>query len=219
LQPYYSFFIKNIAYMIKYIEKLSNKITGLKKGIHANASHWSGQPITESDINAAVGELETADREVARARAALKEALTAARKKVKLHGKTAKQAESLARGIHASDSEKLIEYNIKERKRKQKEPAPGKADIESVVKNHDGTGLLISIKHLEHADHFQVLRAVTEAGVLAPPPADKFIFIKTIQKLTYIDTQIQPGMRYHYMVSGHNHNGDGEPSAVVSAIE
>jgi hypothetical protein len=205
--------------MIKYIQKLTNKLSGIKTGIHRNTTRWAGQPIAEPDINTALDELETADNAVAQARAALHEALKAARDKVKAHAKTVKQAESLARGIHSSDTEKLIEYNIKERKRKQKEPAPGKADIESVTRNHDGTGLLITIKHLPHADHYQVLRATTEANVLTPPAPDKFVFIKTIQKLTYNDTQIQPGMRYHYMVSGHNHNGDGELSGVVSAIE
>jgi hypothetical protein len=204
--------------MIKYVEKMKIRLNGLKTGIHNFLTRWTGQPVAETDIDTALTDLNTANVAAEAARAALHEALRGSRAVVNRLKLLADQAETLARGIHSTDPEKLIEYGIKEKKPPAPVPAPGKAHIKSVEKDHDGVGLVITIEALPNAEVFDIRRAVTDAEVLVADPK-MFMLIKHTQKLTYVDDEVIAGKRYHYMISGHNHNGDGEPSAVVSAIE
>jgi hypothetical protein len=205
--------------MTNYIQKLLERFTALKTGIHNFTTRWTGQPIAETDMDAAITQLNDSETAIQAARVALHEALAGGRGIVNLLSKTADQTENLARGIHSADPDKLLEYGIKERKEKEKIPPPGKAHIVSVEKDNDGVGLVVTIEMLPNADHFDIARAITEAEVLSAPDPKEFRHIKTTQKLRYVDDEVIAGKRYYYRVSGHNHNGDGEPSAVVSAIE
>ena len=204
--------------MIKYLVNLKSRLNQLKAGMSANSAKWTGQPVTEAMVDAAMTEIQDGNDAIEAAQATLHEANRGGRNLSNKDGKLANQVISLAIGIHSTDPEKLADYGIKERTH-ENVPPPGKAVIQSVVKDNDGIGLVISIQPLANADNFDISRAMTEALVTNPPAADQFVHIKTTQKLKYTDDDVLPGKRYHYMVQGHNHNGTGEASAVVSAIE
>ncbi|HLG35601.1 MAG TPA: hypothetical protein VI757_12035 [Bacteroidia bacterium] len=202
--------------MTNFIQKLITRLNALKSGITLNAAKWLNQPVTTVIITDAVQDLTDKDNEIETAKDALSTTRSQGRTLANTHEGLADQTENLALGIHQSTPEKLVEYNISQRKTPVPKNPPGMAVIASLKDDSDGIGFVITTQALADAETFDIERAVTEADVMT---ATDFSHIKTTQKLTYIDDDVITGKRHHYRVRASNRKGSGPVSASMSAIQ
>ncbi len=202
--------------MTKFIQDEITRLTSEKSGMAANAAKWVGQPVTEADVAAAILLLKNKDIEIEAAKDALSVKRSEGRTLVKDQAKVGDQVENLAIGIHASDPEKLVDYDIKLRKAGTTIPVPGTAILLPLKDDVDGIGFIITIQKLDNATDFEIERAITDAAVMT---ATDFTHLKTTKKLTYVDDDVISGKRYHYRVRGYNRNGSGPVSASVSKTQ
>jgi len=202
--------------MQKNLQKIFDRLIALKNGMVINALKWVGQPVDTADVDVATAAITAKDGEIETSKDALSTKRAEGRTVVETQTDLADQIENLALGIHQSDKEKLVQYNIKERKTPEPKDPPGQAVIASVKTDSDGVGFVIAIQPLVDAEDFDIERAETDAAVMV---ATEFKHIKTTKKLTYVDDDVVSGRRYHYRVIPFNRRGSGPASAVISAIQ
>ncbi len=204
--------------MLKYIQKVVDRLSGHKTGITNNLEKWEGQPDSPDTVQADIKELEDKDLEIENAKDKLQQLRGEAHELSKTKDKKADATEKRAIAIHADDPDKLNEYDIELRKEGETVPVPGKAHIESVEDDVDGEGFIIKIAQLADADTFEVQRGVADdpsVKTLEPP----YPFLKTTRKLKFTDDDVDSGKRYFYRTRGTNHSGEGEWSEPVSAVQ
>ena len=222
--------------MRKYLQKVFDRLSGLKSGITLNSSDWAGQPDTPATVQAEMDVLSTMDNKIQQLEDALQQQIAEARTLAASTNDVASIIEKRAIGIHASTPLKLVEYNIKPGPTPgQPRPIPGKAIISSIADDDDGIGFKLRIQKLDGVEHFEVERgllgnattlppnatnpaasaAASSATVLQPP----YPFLRTTRKLTFVDDDVQQGIRYFYRVRGVNATGPGQWSEPVSAVQ
>lgn len=204
--------------MIKYILDMIQQLKSRKAGMTANPDKWKNQPVSPTDLENYVTQLETASAEIDKAEALLQQKRENGRQLVETLSKKVKQVDSLATGIHADEPVKLNEYGIAAKKAKTSRSVPPKASIKSIVDDSDGEGFVVILKKLPTADHYEIEKGVsTDNSVMVLPPP--YPFLKTTTKITIVDDDIIKGKRYFYRVRGVNTAGPGEWSEPVSRVQ
>ena len=214
--------------MLKYLQKVKDRLTGLKAGITNNSAAWVGQPDTPATVQAEMDMLDTIDNQIE----ALKDQLGQKQNDAQtLAGKINDEAvviEKRAIAIHATNPDKLVEYNITvPTGQRASRPLPMKTIITSVTDDDDGIGFKITMQSQgKTVDFWEIQRGeivpatgATESRpgttVLQPP----FPFLKNTKKLVYVDDDVEAGVRYFYRVRGVNNTGAGAWSEAVSAVQ
>lgn len=221
--------------MRKYLQTVYDRLSSLKSGIAQNAPLWAGQPDTPATVQAEMDALVTIDNEIEQLEDARQQKIAQARALAAAKNGVADIIEKRAVAIHATDPVKLNEYDIKTGPAPgQPRPLPSKAIIASIGDDDDGIGFKLRIQRLEHADHFEVERGMagsgSRAGDTAPVPSPTagtsatvlqppYPFLRTTKKLTFVDDDVESGIRYFYRVRGVNTTGPGAWSEPVSAIQ
>ncbi len=130
------------------------------------------------------------------------------------------QVETLAKGIHAAEPEKLLDYNILAKKKEITSlPIPEKASIVGINDDVTGEGFVLSIQSLANATDFEIWRGTSNTPDALSLEPDQFSYLSTTKRLSYADDTIVKGKRYFYRVRGFNRNGKGEWSAVASRVQ
>ncbi|MCF8459856.1 MAG: fibronectin type III domain-containing protein [Flavobacteriales bacterium] len=210
--------------MLKYLQKAKDKLTGLKAGISTNSAAWAGQPDTPASVQTEIDTLDTMGAEIELLKNQLKQKLAAARILATAKTDAAKIIEKRAVAIHATNANKLVEYNIRiSGVAGTARELPTKAIIKRVKHDADGIGFKLSIKGQGTAvDFWEIERGMMElttenraATVLQVP----YPFLASSKKLTYVDDDVLAGVRYFYRVRGVNAKGGGAWSEPVSAVQ
>ena len=102
--------------MVKYIQNAIDKLKALKSGMEKNAAKWTGQPIDTTDIDDAITILNAHATDLETAQIQLGKLQQLIHGVVDDQELVAEQAENLARGIHTMETEKLLDYGIKQPK-------------------------------------------------------------------------------------------------------
>lgn len=205
--------------MVKYIQKEIDRLKAIKAGMTANAAKWTGQPIDTTNIDTCITILQNRADDLEAAQIALGKLQQTIHEAVDTQALVADQAENFARGIHATEQEKLLDYGIALPKDAAPQPIPGQAIISSIVDDADGEGFVLTIQALAHTTDFEIWRGISanpEVLILAP---ENFTYLTSSKKLTYTDDAVQKGKRYFYRIRGFNRTGKGEWSAVVSRVQ
>ncbi len=203
----------------KYLQNEIDILKNLRAGIVANQSKWDGMPVSIPQIDAALSVLQTSADEMDMADTALKKL------QVKIHDTVAAQAqvgdqiESLAKGIHATETEKLLDYGIAGKKKSSPLAIPEKAAIGSISDDFDGEGFILSIQPLANATDFEIWRGASAGPDALSLEPSQFSYLSTTKKLSYTDDDVLKGKRYFYRLRGYNRNGKGEWSAMVSRVQ
>jgi hypothetical protein len=200
------------------MQDIKDELTALKKGMVGNTAIWAGQPVTAVQIQMAIDAIATKSDEMDAAEVALQQKRAEGRKLVEQFTPMAKQASTLATGLHTTNPEKLGEYGIALPKNSATVPVPAKAVIASLTDDVDGEGFIITIQSLANVDTFEVEKGVTASAdvtTLATP----FSFFKNSKKLIFVDDDVLRGKRYFYRVRAFNRNGYGEWSEPVSRVQ
>lgn len=218
--------------MRKYLQKVFDRLSGLKNGINLNATDWTGQPDTPATVQAEMDALITMDNDIQQLEDALQQKISEARGLAAAKNEVAGIIEKRAIGIHAGTPLKLVEYNIKPGPTPgQPRPVPGKAIISSIADDDDGIGFKLRIQKLDGVEHYEVERGLlTRANIrqlddLNPTPEATTVlqppypFLRTTRKLSFVDDDVEPGIRHFYRVRGVNASGAGQWSEPVSAVQ
>jgi hypothetical protein len=203
----------------KYLQNEINRLKSLRTGIAGNQDKWNGMPISTAQIDASLQVLLTSADEMANADTALKKLQAKIHDTVSVQAQVANQVENLAKGIHANELEKLLDYGIVGKKEATPVAIPAKAFISSIVDDTDGEGFVLTIQSLANATDFEVWRGTSANPDALSLETDQFSFLAVTKKLTYTDDNILKGKRYFYRLRGFNRNGKGEWSAMVSRVQ
>lgn len=223
--------------MLKYLQKVKDRLSGLKAGITSNVALWTGVD-TPATVQAEIDLIDTVDNEIEALKDQLSQKLASARTLATNKNEAAEIIEKRAIAIHATDTGKLVEYNISipDGAGTPRE-LPVKAIIKSVTDDDDGIGFKIAMQSQgANVDFWEIERGQivpatnpgggtpgpgTPAGgsgattVLQPP----YPFLKSTKKLVYVDDDVDAGVRYFYRVRGVNNRGAGAWSEPVSAVQ
>ncbi len=210
--------------MLKYLQKVKDRLTGLKAGIANNAAAWVGQPDTPATVQAEINLLDTADSQIEALKDQLAQKQAASQVLAASKNDAAVIIEKRAIAIHATTPDKLIEYDITVPSgSKVARTLPVKASIISVTDDDDGIGFKIAMQGQgEVVDFWEIQRGeivaatdTTAATVLQPP----YPFLKSTKKLLFVDDDVEAGVRYFYRVRGVNNTGAGAWSEPVSRVQ
>ncbi len=227
--------------MLKYLQTVKDRLSGLKAGIGTNQAAWTaaGHPDTPLTVQAEIDALDTADNEIEALKDQLAQKQVTSRTLAGDKDDAAEILEKRAISIHATEPGKLSEYNISLPSTGQERPLPQKAIIKSVTDDDDGIGFKIAIQSQgKNVDTWEVQRGeivpATNPGggmpmptpgpglpssgattVLQPP----YPFLRTTKKILFVDDDVEAGVRYFYRVRGVNSKGAGEWSEPVSAVQ
>jgi hypothetical protein len=229
--------------MLKYLQTVKDRLTGLKAGIGTNQAAWTaaGHPDTPLTVQAEIDALDTADSEIEALKDQLAQKQAASRTLGGGKNDAAEVLEKRAISIHATEPGKLSEYNISVPSTGQERPLPQKAIIKSVADDDDGIGFKIALQSQgKNVDTWEVQRGEivpatrTDGGIpmAAPGPGTPgtgsssatvlqtpYPFLRTTKKLVFVDDDVESGVRYFYRVRGVNSKGAGEWSEPVSAVQ
>ena len=210
--------------MLKYLQTVKDRLTGLKAGITNNAAAWTGQPNTPATVQADINLLDTADSEIEALKDQLSQKQTAAQVLAASKNDAAVIIEKRAIAIHATAPDKLVEYDIAVPSgQRAARTLPIKAVITSVTDDDDGIGFKIAMQsQVDIVDFWEIQRGqivaavdTTAATVLQPP----YPFLKSTKKLLFVDDDVEAGVRYFYRVCGVNSTGAGAWSEPVSRVQ
>jgi hypothetical protein len=205
--------------MQKNVQDAMGILKSLKSGVHTHDKQWTGLPVSETQLQTAIDELQAAGDAIDQAESVLKQARLAARTKIELHNKLANQTISLAEGLHANEEGKLADYGLSTNAAARAAKAvPTKAIIESLIDDYDGIGFIIKVQSIADAEGYEIEKSQgidSALTVLAPP----YTHLRNIIKITYTDDDVEKGKRYFYRVRGYNRRGYGEWSEPVSRVQ
>lgn len=99
--------------MVKYLHSLINRFEELKKGISVNPEKWSIMPDARVTIDQNIEEVKQIDKLVSEKKRELSEIQARARMIKEKKKEFISVIEKRALGVHAEESERLKDYNIK----------------------------------------------------------------------------------------------------------
>jgi hypothetical protein len=205
--------------MVKYLKKISDKLHAFIPGMQKNSALWQGQIESEASVKAKLKLVEDKDAEIFRARALLSELYADARRLQREVGKFAVGMEKLAKGLHKDSPIKLVEYGIVyDRTRKHSQP-PVKTLAVVLKDDADAEGFIVGIKFSDpDADNYEFEKGISAdaADVNHIPPMS---YYKVTSKMSFVDDDIQKGLRYWYRVRAINRKGVGPWSDAASRVQ
>ena len=111
-----------------------------------------------------------------------------------------------------------MEYNIVLRKERTRIPKPSRVLIPVLEDDTDGVGFIISTQVDEDAKFYQWFKgAGTDPKETNNVP--NLRELKTTTKTTFVDDEVEKGVRYFYKVRAFNANGTGPMSEAVSRVQ
>jgi hypothetical protein len=204
--------------MLTYLSEVKEWLRSLKAGMEKNAAIWSGQTVQVTEVEQMIANIDTVDGEVEAVKQQQSIKSSEARELSSNAGKLASKIENLALGFHSGNTEKLLEYNIKQKKAATPKPVPTKALIPRLEDDTDGEGFIVSTQVDPNADYYEWQKGTgtnpADAGTI--PELKNF---KTTKKTNFVDDEVPKGVRVFYRVRAANSNGNGPWSEAVSKVQ
>ena len=204
--------------MIKYIADSSTTFKGLKNGMEKNPTVWTNQADTPAKMQEKIDLLDSTEKEIE----GIKEQLAV--KQIEAHklcaelDEYASRVTSIAMGLEGNNQEKLLPYGIKLRKPVVKKSVPSKVLLPSLVDDVDGIGFIVSTQYDGDADIYE-----WQKGIGTDPTKTDVIpelkLFKTTTKTSFVDDDVQKGVRVFYRVRASNSAGEGQWSGAVSRVQ
>ena len=132
--------------------------------------------------------------------------------------KYADKLKALATGLHNEELHKLTEYNVMLRRKATAAPKPTKVIIPVLEDDTDRAGFIISTQPDGDASNYQWFKGMSADPKNANIVPDMQPF-KITSKTTFVDDEVEKGVRYFYKVQAFNTRGSGPMSEPVSRIQ
>jgi hypothetical protein len=202
-----------------YIAKTLSEEEELIRGIQANPHDWENTPLKLVDVTADRDLLLAASNGIDTASAALKEANQLGSERNTNSKNIIKQAENIVYSLYPNNPAKLSEYGMKPRKPGEKVPSPDKTLAINITDDTDGEGFILTLAIKDDvADFYEWKKGqgIDPKDTSTTPPMFPF---KNSAKLTFVDDDVLPGIRYFYSVRAVNRNGKGPESEAASRVQ
>lgn len=204
--------------MIGYLSDPKTRLVSAKVGMQKNSSFWTDQTVTVQKVDEMIASIDTKDNELEESKNQYQLKITGARNLSNDANNLADKIENLAYGFHGDNPENLIEYNIKKRKTAAPRAVPSKVIIPTLADDSDGEGFIVSTQVDPNADYYEWQKGLgtnaTDANTI--PELKNF---KTTKKTSFVDDEVQKGVRVFYRVRAANTNGVGPWSEAVSKVQ
>ncbi|MEI8202501.1 MAG: hypothetical protein WCH34_05785 [Bacteroidota bacterium] len=204
--------------MLDYISKLRNRFVQLLNGVSTHPAKWAGQAESPITIQANIHQLDSIQQEITQKENELNKKKKEAREIEKSLTPIADGIKSKAIGFHNPEPEQLQSYGIKLRKAKEKKAVPDKKLTAVIEDDVDGKGFKISTQFDPLAEHYEWEKGESD------DPKDlnhipEFKLFKSTTRISFIDDEIEAGVRYFYRVRAVNRRGKGAWSVVANKIQ
>lgn len=204
--------------MVKYMETVISRLKSLKSGMENNSSLWNGQPETPAKVQTKIEGLEAKGKEMENTEKELKVKIAESHALSRQAEKYADKIENLATGLHNETPEKLTEYDVVLWKKGASIPKPTRVIIPVIEDDTDGVGFIISTQADSDATNYQWFKGIgiDPKNTNVVPELQPF---KITTKTTFVDDDVEKGVRYFYKVQAFNAHGTGPLSESVSRIQ
>ena len=204
--------------MTKYLLDLLNRLTGYKSGVSKNPEIWKDREETPESIQTHIDKIQKTGDEMDEIEEQLTAKRAEARNLQKTETKYADDLENLAIGLEKSSQEKLNLYGIELKKSPAPKPAPLTKLHPKIEDDTDGVGFILTTNSDPNASQYE-----WQKGIAADPSKTDVIpemkFFKTTIKLSFVDDDVQKGVRVFYRVRAINSTGEGPWSEAVSRVQ
>ena len=204
--------------MNKYISTVIDRLTNFKNGQLKNPDKWANPDETPEVVQGLIDGLNNAAKTIDGAKESLTLAQTNARTLQAEANKKADELENSAIAYEKSDTVKLGLYGIELRKPKEKKPAPSTELHPKLQDDLDGVGYIVSTNVDSVADQYE-----WQKGTAVDPTRTDVIpemrLFKTTTKTSFVDDDVDKGVRYFYRVRALNASGEGAWSEAVSRVQ
>lgn len=204
--------------MVKYMDSVISRLKSLKTGMENNPALWNGLPETPASMQAKIDELVSKEKQLTDIQAQTKIIISESHSICDIGEKYADKIEALATGLHSETPEKLNEYNVAQRKKGTAVPKPTKVLIPVLEDDTDGVGFIISTQPDSDASNYQWFKGASAEPKNTNTVPDMQPF-KISSKTTFVDDEVEKGVRYFYKVQAFNVRGVGPMSEPVSRIQ
>jgi hypothetical protein len=204
--------------MLGYITKLRNRFAQLLNGVTTHPAKWTGQAESPITIQANINQLDLIQKEITQKETELILKKKEARKIEKNLTPIADGIKTKAIGFHNSEPVELQSYGIKLRKAKEKKAVPDKKLGPVIEEDVDGIGFKISTQFDPLAEHYEWEKGESDDPKDLNHIPDLKLF-KSTSRISFIDNEIEAGVRYFYRVRAVNRRGKGVWSAVANKIQ
>ena len=204
--------------MLIYLNRLRNRLISLLNGVTVHAADWAGQAETPVTIQADIDEVDAIQSEINILEDQLSQKKKAARVLEKEKTLIADTIEKKAIGFHTTNPVVLNDYDIKLRKPREKKPIPTRVHVPELKDDLDGEGFVVSTQFDPDADKYEWEKgtATNPQDTTTVPPMQHY---KITSKITFVDDNVSPGVRYFYRVRAFNTTGNGPWSSAVSRVQ
>ena len=204
--------------MVKYMDSVISRLKSLKSGMENNAELWNGLAETPAAVQAKIEELIAKEKLTNDSRTNWKIMISESHSLSDSAEKYADKIEAHAIGLHNESPQKLSEYNVVLRRKGTAVPKPTKVIIPVIQDDTDGVGFIISTQPDSDASNYQWFKGMSEDPKNANIIPELHPF-KVTSKTTFVDDEVEKGVRYFYKVQAFNARGTGAMSEAVSRIQ
>ncbi|MBI5216199.1 MAG: fibronectin type III domain-containing protein [Ignavibacteriae bacterium] len=188
-------------------------------GIEKNVDRWNGQPDTVDSVKADLTALENADNEIANLEQQLLQRRIAARELCQQIETKADETELRMKGIHANEREKWIEYGSEFTSPERQASVQPSMPLTLTIKDDlDAQGFIIALERKDENGEYYLFEKGMSADTKATAPTS-WQPLAEIPRISTIDDNVEPGVRYFYRVRASNNKGKGPYSNVVSRVQ
>ncbi|MBI5215104.1 MAG: fibronectin type III domain-containing protein [Ignavibacteriae bacterium] len=204
--------------MHKYLQQTFDRLQQQANGMSNHADLWQNQPVNADLVKADAATLETTDSDLTTSEQQLSAKKKNARELSASLNEKADQNENLIKFIHKDDPDKWIEYGIAPKKTPEAGMSPTRPLTLTISDDTDGQGFIVRLT----ASDTDAKMYLWERGTSADPKAtqpDSFVPLRETTKISIVDDDVLPGVRYFYHVRAFNNKGYGPWSNVVSKVQ
>ena len=204
--------------MLGYLSEPRERLLSLVGGMEKNPVKWTAESATIASVNEMIVRIDATDKEVEASKQIQSQKLGEARTVSNEAAALADKLETLARGFHSGDDNKLLEYNIQAKKDKQTKTAPDVKPTVTLEDDTDGEGFIVSTAVDPKANYYEWQKGIgaNAADVNTTPEMKLF---KTTKKTNFVDDDVTKGVRVFYKVRACNAAGAGPWSEAVSRVQ
>jgi len=183
-----------------------------------NQAVWNGLSETPGTVQSKIDELLAKEKQMNDAQIEWKVRISESHSLSDMAEKYADKIESLAVGLHSETPEKLGEYEVSQRKKGSVIPKPTRIIYPVLEDDTDGIGFIVSTQKDPDASNYQWFRGVSAdpKNVNNVPDMQPY---KVSTKMSFVDDDVEKGVRYFYKVQAFNTHGTGAMSEAVSRIQ
>lgn len=204
--------------MYQYLQKIYTKRRNQMNGMEANTESWQTQPENVDTLKVDLTAMETIDDAITNLSNQLQQKRLEARTLAQQMQAKVETTENLIKVVHAADKNKWLEYGMEPEKQAQARPVPTLPLTLTIKDDTDGQGFILALTQSDPNAEMYIWEKGTSADPKATQP-DSFKQFREATKISIVDDDVEPGVRYFYRTRAFNSRGYGPNSNIVNKVQ